>query len=213
MDSYFLDHINRMAETLTEIDEFVKEGMIVGNVGISSLDDLIRSRLRRGVLYSVVPSIEYIEKLGNVSHDRLVIFDLTRRNQKAPIKFDLVILTEVLEHLFIEDEIVLENIWELLAERGLFLLTVPNAATLRHRVLLLLGRNIFWPKQRIIHGVYGGFGHIREYTFREVQGLLNEKFSIIRIKGINGYRTGYKRILNFLPRTYSNTILVIAKKK
>jgi len=210
--SYSDSHRTRLVATLQRIRQFVREGTIVGNVGLSEVDDIIKSRLKPGKVYSIVPSQQYLNELGlKRPDDEIVFFDLTKPNRKIPMRCDILILTEVLEHLFVDDTIVLSNIKMLLADDGLFVLTVPNAATLGHRLRLLFGRNIFWPKNEIVKGVFGGYGHLREYTFQEIKGLLEDDFKILEMEGINGYRKGYKRLFNVLPKTFANTIFVLAK--
>ncbi len=212
--SYKQEHTKRFQDTLDEIQLFVRKGMTIGNVGISDLDEILSIRYSDAKFFSIIPSEDYLKQLGIVRDTRsLLVYDLCRTNQESPLKFDLIIFTEVLEHMFIEDEIVLQNLYQLLTEGGILLLSVPNAATLRHRLLLLLGKNIFWSKKEITQGVYGGYGHIREYTFDEVEALVSKRFGMVHVKGINGYRSGAKIIFNILPKTFANTILVIAQKE
>jgi hypothetical protein len=54
-----------------------------------------------------------------------------------------IVFAEVIEHLFTAPELVLAYLHELLVPRGQLLLQTPNAASLRKRLKLALGRNPF----------------------------------------------------------------------
>ena len=107
--------------------------------------------------------------------------------------------------------IILLNLKKLVRKNGLLLISVPNALTFSNRIKMMLGKNIYWSKKDIVHGVYGGYGHIREYSLTEIRNLVSDYFKIMKINGINGYRTGASKILNVLPITYSNTIAILGE--
>lgn len=106
-----------------------------------------------------------ISKLDTVPH---ITFDLLNSHtiSKWPHgdRFDLIVFSEVLEHLSIAPEFVFAFLGSLLADDGVLLCTTPNAADIGKRVKLALGRN---PYERL--RLYSmNPGHIREYTRQEL---------------------------------------------
>lgn len=78
--------------------------------------------------------------------------------------FDLIVFSEVLEHLSLAPEFVFACLNSLLADAGILICTTPNAADIAKRVRLACGRN---PFERLRHYSTNP-GHIREYTRREL---------------------------------------------
>ena len=78
--------------------------------------------------------------------------------------FDLIVFSEVLEHLSVAPEFVFAFLNSLLADSGILICTTPNAADVAKRLRLAYGRN---PFERL--RLYSANpGHIREYTRREL---------------------------------------------
>jgi 2-polyprenyl-3-methyl-5-hydroxy-6-metoxy-1,4-benzoquinol methylase len=84
--------------------------------------------------------------------------------------FDLVIFTEVLEHIAITDPCaVLQEIRRVLRPGGRMLLSTPNVANLSNVAALIQGENVFWPPELF----YGSVDrHNREYAPRELLQLV-----------------------------------------
>lgn len=78
--------------------------------------------------------------------------------------FDLIVCSEIIEHLYTSPATVLTSLKTLLAPRGAIFIQTPNAATLSARLALLRGRNPYHliREQRI------NPGHFREYTRDEL---------------------------------------------
>lgn len=83
-------------------------------------------------------------------------------------RYDLIVFMEVLEHLYTAPQQVLGYLASLLNERGVLLLTTPNAAWLKHRLKLLRGKNPF----EMLRTDRSAMGHIREYTRHELAAIL-----------------------------------------
>jgi SAM-dependent methyltransferase len=98
------------------------------------------------------------------------VCDLNRdRLPLADEFFDLVIFTEVLEHLGIPPSRVLADIRRVLKPGGRLVLSVPNFAVLHKRIKLLLGRQVLPDPDRAFSG--DGTGHLHEYTRAEIKSL------------------------------------------
>lgn len=79
-------------------------------------------------------------------------------------RFDLIVFSEVIEHLSIAPEYTLELLHSRLAEKGVLICTTPNAVDIAKRLRMIAGRN---PYERL--RLYAlNPGHIREYTRQEL---------------------------------------------
>lgn len=102
----------------------------------------------------------------------LVIADLESPPYPFPdASFDIVVLTEVLEHLREYPARTLQEVRRILRIGGFLALTTPNAAYIRNRLLLARGRSVYTPLHDWLYGLPHA-RHAREYTFEELDGLL-----------------------------------------
>ena len=131
-------------------------------------------------------SIDLTNLMADRSRSKGIHFkacDLTK--EQIPFEnnyFDIVIFTEVLEHLFIPPNKVLMEIFRVLKENGILLFSVPNVAKLANRYKLMLGICPFENANcQLDDDRVHGCGHIREYTMKEITELLSlNRFQIIR---------------------------------
>ncbi|CAN5159423.1 hypothetical protein BH24GEM2_BH24GEM2_04270 [soil metagenome] len=105
-------------------------------------------------------------------------FDLNdaydRQRWPLPVEHDVVLLAEVVEHLYTAPEQVLEFLRGFVRPGGLLIVQTPNGAALRNRALLAVGRN---PFERI-RPERDNPGHYREYTLAELREI------VLRICGV-----------------------------
>ncbi|MCK4669639.1 MAG: class I SAM-dependent methyltransferase [Nanoarchaeota archaeon] len=92
--------------------------------------------------------------------------------------FDLVLASEVIEHLY-DTDFFISELKRVLRKGGILILTTPNLVSLTNRVRILFGKYPnFVPEYRIP----GGAGHIRAYTVPILKQQLKEyKLNIISI--------------------------------
>ncbi|MGM0461366.1 MAG: methyltransferase domain-containing protein [Fibrobacterota bacterium] len=108
--------------------------------------------------------------------------------------FDLIVYSEVMEHLPIAPEYTLLMFATLLRPGGKILVTTPNRADIRSRLRLLLGRN---PEGRIRYFSQNP-GHFREYTLRELDDIGKNAFLTPRYMKYENFGTLHGDIFAFL---------------
>lgn len=104
---------------------------------------------------------------------RKYVFDLN--DQKWPInkKYDLIIFTDVIEHIFDTDQFM-KNVHKLTKPKGHIIYATPNIASLGRRLLLLSGKNPFievsnHPEVNLFNAPV--VGHIRYFTLPTMKSL------------------------------------------
>ncbi len=226
-DSYLNIHIKRFKFLLRLIRQNARESDKIGDIGISPFSCICASEIGFDNFYAIVPNKQFIDKsLSCHASLNYLFFDLASNSSSTNPEtsvitetLDIVVLSEVLEHLLSEDRSILNNLKKLLKPNGLLIITVPNATSLWNRIRLLIGRNIHSSKAEILNGVFGGYGHIREYTMKEVKSLLDDcGFKIKLLGGFNGYGGNgvagrvARAFLNLAPASLSFHIVGVASK-
>lgn len=97
-----------------------------------------------------------------------IVYDLNSAQELRPIeteeRFSLIVLAEVIEHLFTAPELTLFVLAELIEPGGHMIIQTPNASALHKRLKLLWGLH---PYERIRVNNRNP-GHYREYTKQEL---------------------------------------------
>jgi SAM-dependent methyltransferase len=155
-NDYFNGHEKRIGLTLNLLMKYIHGNVSnVAIIGFSDVGKLFMNALGKKKISFIIP-----EEFGTYIKDDgkdYIFADITKEIPKElREKFDLVIFTEVLEHIFADDKIVMANIFELLKPGGTLCFSVPNIATFSNRIRLLVGRNVCWPKEKQVKGVFGG---------------------------------------------------------
>lgn len=88
--------------------------------------------------------------------------------------FDYVMLNGVLEHWYCSPLFALGEIHRVLKPGGKFILQTPNAANLRKRVWLALGRYPYVPLESIHSATHPHAFHHREHTIKELAWLVDK---------------------------------------
>lgn len=128
--------------------------------------------------------------------------------------FDVIIATEIIEHIYDTDKF-LEKVYSLLKKGSFLVLTTPNLATLGRRILLLMGKNplIEISCDKKAYNV----GHIRYFTKTTLLELLRKhgfKIDIFRSDVINFDNRGTlfsRRLAKIFP-TLGKTLIVKTSK-
>lgn len=93
--------------------------------------------------------------------------------------FDVIIFSEVLEHLNFHPKNIFKQIHYVLKVGGIILITTPNLLRLNNRIKLLIGKSINFD----IKVDWNEGAHYREYTKKEINYLLGSSgFERIKVK-------------------------------
>ncbi len=90
--------------------------------------------------------------------------------------FDAAFAGDIIEHLY-DTDFFIQEVHRILKQGGVFVVTTPNLASLSNRIRLLFGRIPVGSEIRLGKDMAG---HIRNYTFPELESQLREHgFSIV----------------------------------
>lgn len=138
-------------------------------------------------------SSEVLKKLPGVYKSKILL-DLNSKDWRIGEKFDYVVFTDVLEHLY-DPAAAIRQISQLLKTGGTLILSVPNFAFIAVRLIILLG---FYPRHR-----RGPFDrtHLYHYTRNTIREQITDSgFEIVGEKFTN------PPIHLVAPRLFSNPI-------
>ncbi len=130
-------------------------------------------------------------------------YDIEAEDIPFKKQFDIIIYSDVLEHLF-SPQTTLFDIRNKLTKQGKIVFSVPNAGWFVNGLLLT-----FLPSKLFMSTAFGPWGHTHQFTFYEIGEIAkNLKFKIVRLSGgkMDNYvfKHGLKKILfgSFLLMLY-----------
>lgn len=147
---------------------------------------------RRAKIYGIDISQKSLDSAGGILDDSFC-FDVENDNWPQDLlskKFDLIIASEIIEHLFLPDRF-LKKVMNLLTPGGKIIITTPNFLFWKNRFSMLLGK-FEYTDQGILDS-----GHVRFFTMKTAKKLFNECGLRIE-RECHFYPNLYKRKLNFL---------------
>lgn len=152
-----------------------------------------------------------LEKLGFVvygissKHEPIKskrVISLNIESEKIAFKerfFDLIIFTEIIEHLLIDPRIYLKKIKKVLKKDGRLLITTPNAVHLKNRVKVLIGKSSSFSLDQLYgtnlnnDSIY--FRHNRELTKEELEKIvIDSGFKINKFEYFSAYGPFRKKL-------------------
>ena len=133
--------------------------------------------------------------------DRQYVVDLNWEALPEPGEsFDLVIASEVIEHLIMPDR-VLEELTRLLKKGGHLLLTVPNVAFWRFRVQALNGQ---------VPSVTADDRHLHSFSASLLEHLIRE--AGLHVVQLTGLRQRFNRLSQLQFKLLCDTLLIVGRK-
>lgn len=209
--NYSAVHKDRFADVLRLCQSYVPSPSArVLDVGRSELTAYLLRFYKNVHTLGLDPSIDdgghrEMSSIDTVPH---ITFDLLNSDNVSAWpqcdRFDLIVFSEVIEHLSIAPEYVLAALKELLTAGGFLICTTPNAADIVKRIRLMVGRN---PYERLrLYPVNPG--HVREYTGQELREIAESiglywsehaYFNWIQSTGENPVRFLLKKLVRTYP--------------
>jgi SAM-dependent methyltransferase len=212
---YLRFHTTRYAFLLSKIDAVCHERIL--DIGPSFQTSLMRE------IYadSSIDTLGFDDpRFPRREADRHIDFDLNDSvNRDAwPVPdapYDLVVMAEVLEHVYTASRPVLTFVASLLRPGGKLIIQTPNAVNLGRRISTLKGQNPFG----MIREEKKNPGHFCEFTVGELRlaaesaGLAVEEATLTNYFGARDFRKSvYEVLCSTLPGDLQDGITLIARK-
>lgn len=150
------------------IGPYLKKEMKVLDLG-GYTGDFLRI-LPKGVDYTVVDIDEKALALAKKKGAKIIHLDLNKDKLSLKGRYDLIVVTEVLEHLQ-DPETVLNQIKKLLKKGGIVLVSLPNDNLIYHRFRVLMGKGI-------IKIPFSSHYHLHFPTIAQSKEFINRFFRI-----------------------------------
>ena len=135
------------------------------------------------------------------------------RKYKLPFKnssFEMVLMTEVFEHLNFSPVFVLNEIRRVLKDNGYFILTTPNVHSFENKIRFSLNKNIYGNFEKYLEGSPFDY-HWREFEKRELLYVLKKcNFKVIKSYYCNDIL--YNKYNSYLYENYPIKIKAYLKK-
>lgn len=222
--TYLLYHHRRYEFLLRRVDWIVAkiqseshdEAMNILDVGPGFQTEILRKTLPE----AIVNTLGFEDtRFTPRPQDRHFQFDLNdaQYQERWPTveRHDLVILAEVIEHLYTYPVLVLKCISTWLRRGGYLLVQTPNACALHKRIRMLMGRNPY----DMIRETRDNPGHFREYTIKELISIANQSgFALIEYTTRNYFDNGttqqklYDALSRILPKSLRQGVTACFRK-
>lgn len=147
-----------------------------------------------------------------------ICFDLNDAfdREKWPIysdeKYDIIVMLEVIEHLYTSPKIIFAFLSEIMRSGGFLVIQTPNAVSLSKRLTMLRGRNPY----ELIRETRTNPGHFREYTNKEMCQLAEAAgLEVVEIHMLNYFNNGglLSKISNVLPKSLKEGMTIVLRKR
>ena len=216
-------HWQRFTNLANRIDQIIKEYSIdvetlrLLDIG-PSFQTMLINRLWPGARLDTFGF--YDPKFPNPKNGFHIPFDLNKTSDKSSKintePYDIIIMAEVIEHLYTSPHYVFSFISSILKPGGYFIISTPNGVSLQKRLKMILGIN----PSELIREKLDDPGHFREYTPSELTeyakplGLtLHEQWTGYDATPLSVKQNILKKATPFLPSSLREHFTVVYKKK
>ncbi|WNZ56225.1 methyltransferase domain-containing protein [Microbulbifer sp. MKSA007] len=179
---YFKYHFPRFEILFDTVSHYHKDGFRILDIGRSGFTEALKSKFQN------VDTLGFERENAN-STSRHFNFNLNdcrdRSLWRTDIpKYDIIIFSEVIEHLCTSPSQVLSFLKTRLNKGGVIIIQTPNAVALHKRLQVIFGRNPY----ELIRENYNRPGHIREYTKKELSSyLVGAGFNLLKFRYENHF--------------------------
>lgn len=149
-------------------------------------------------------AVEYARKITNLP---IILMDIEKNEfdtfvNKNQGKYDIVIMGDIIEHIFAPKRI-LSKVRNLLSKDGKLLISVPNSGWILNGILLT-----FFPKYLGFSPAFGSWTHCNYYTFFSLKEQLREcGFKVLKSRGCPIKFMGYsKNPLKYIACLFVNCV-------
>jgi SAM-dependent methyltransferase len=211
---YLNFHANRYAFLLAKLEPLERKRIL--DIGPSFQTLLMREIYPE----SVVDTLGFDDsRFPRRETDRHIEFDLNdstgpEKWPKVEEPYDLVVMAEVLEHVYTAARPVLNCVASLLREGGTLVIQTPNAVNLGRRISTAKGQNPFG----MIREQKNNPGHFCEFTVNDLRGAAESagltvvETTLTNYFGSRGFRKSvYEALCSTLPGELRDGITLIAK--
>jgi trans-aconitate methyltransferase len=148
----------------------------------------------------------------HISFDLNDSFDQEKWPSSSGEKYDIIVMLEVIEHLYTSPKIIFTFLSEIIKPGGFLVVQTPNAVSLSKRLTMLRGRNPY----ELIRETRTNPGHFREYTNKELSELAEAAgLEVVETYLLNYFNKGglLSKISNILPRSLREGMTLVLRKK
>lgn len=139
-------------------------------------------------------------------------FERDKWPNHAEGKYDIIVMLEVIEHLYTSPRIIFTYLKEIMRLDGLLVIQTPNAVSLDKRFEMLKGRNPY----ELIRETRTNPGHFREYTKNEMRRLAEAAgLEVVETYMLNYFNNGglLSRISSVLPGSFREGMTLVIRKQ
>jgi len=183
------------------------EGIKILDIGTSPFTIYLKNHTNNDIY-----TIDYSDTLKERCLQENIFFAKHDLQKKADLPFeenyfDLILFTEVFEHLLSDPVLLIKRISRCLKKGGVLIIGTPNLAIFKNRLSLLLNRRILeYPSWEIDEESIHGHGHNRLYVSSEI-------VEYCRSAGMNPVAVKYRSydisgnwLVKIVKRTIDNTL-------
>lgn len=149
---------------------------------------------------------------AHISFDLNDTFDREKWPSCSDKKYDIIVMLEVIEHLYTSPKIIFTFLGEIMQFGGFLVIQTPNAVSLSKRLTMIRGKNPY----ELIRETRTNPGHFREYTKKELSELAEAAgLEVVETYLLNYFNKGglLSKISNILPSSMREGMTLVLRKK
>lgn len=157
----------KLVDQKSKLNNFPTQPYKILDIGPAFQTYLLREFFPISKVFSLGSDHPFNELREGELHFKLDINDTLNTNStNIQQKFDLIIMGEVIEHIYIPPHFFLRYLKNLLLPNGRIIIQTPNAIAIHKRIKMLFGIHPYMLLQEDCRG------HFREYTIKELQKIV-----------------------------------------